>query len=521
MHESRSPQAAQERLLALARRWRIFLPFAIVTPLVALAFASSEPAMYESSAEVLLSREGSVIAGLKDPTFLYPRRNLSTQAQLARLPDVGRRVAQDAGLEEGAFGFLAHSSVVADGETDLMTFRVRDGDPDRASRLATTYAEAYIAYRTALDTQAMRRALAVVDRQLSQARAHGADASAYTDLVSQQQRLHTGLAVLEANATLVRPGSAAVQIAPRPTRDLLGAIGLGLVVGLGLAGLVNLLDSRARSADDISEQLGLPLLGRLPLERRARGSALAMLRSEEDRSTEAVRLLRASFELDELGRRQGIVMATSSVAGEGKSTTIANLSAALALAGRTVVLVDLDLRQPVISRLFDLPPTPGIAEVIHGTTELDDVLRTVPLARAVERGTRPRETATTAGALLVVTAGSRVDDPTGLVTRPALASTLESLRSRADLVLLDAPPLLQASDALTLSTYVDGLLFVASTKTYRRKYARELARLFAASEVETIGLVVIGDSGELEPARPYADRMRGYLHRELNLLGPA
>src|SRR5262249_23545333 len=151
MYESRSPQAAQERVRALARRWRIFLPFAIVAPLVAFALVSSRPPVYESSAQVLLSREGSVIAGLTDPTFQHPTRNLSTQVEIARLPDVAALVAKSARIEDGAPGFLARSSVVAEGGTDIMSFRVHDRDPGRASRLATTYAQQYVNYRTALD----------------------------------------------------------------------------------------------------------------------------------------------------------------------------------------------------------------------------------------------------------------------------------------------------------------------------------------------------------------------------------
>lgn len=510
MRDSRSSHARPGTLASLAGRWRIIVAFAVVTPAVVFLLTSAKPPTYESSAEVLLSRQGFAISGLDDST--YSTRDRKTQAEIARLPDVKARVADAAAREDrGAVGSLGQLSVSADEDTDLIRFVVRDGDPELAARLARIYAEQYIAYRNDLDTRSLRRAIAVIDTQLGRARTDGTGSIAYADLVQKHQRLQSGLAALETNATLVRSDISATRIAPRPRRAALLALVLGLVVGTGTAALTFLLDPRARSAEEISEQLGLPLLGRLPAGdaegRPSRG--LAMLRRDDGLDVEAIRVLRTNLELDSIGRETGVVMVTSSVAGEGKSTTVANLAVALAVAGRKVVLVDLDLRRPAIARLFGLPSSPGIAEIVRGTAELEHVGHVVQLDRPPDVGDRLTRDAHTKGSLHIVPAGAALPaDTTEIVTGRALPAVFEWLRSRADVVLFDSPPLLQTSDAFTLSTYADKLLFVANMRRYRRSYAPGIARLLSQSPATAVGLVVLGETEKLEPLQRSLSRVR-------------
>lgn len=522
MHQSPSP-GVLDRLVAVARAWRVILPFAIVTPLVVFVLTAAKPPSYVSSASVLLDRRGMVISDLRDPTFWYPGRNIRTQARLARLPDVARRAVAAADLEElGGFWLLDRSAVIADGDTDVMTFEVRDEDPERAAWLATIYAEQYIAYRHELDGRALNRAIRVLERQLEQSRARGSDPSSYAELVRKVQQLHTALATLQSNATVVRPAGEATRAAPSATQAALVAGVLGLVVGVGLVVLAGLLDPGARSASEIADQLRLPILGKLPLEHRTKRppSELAILTGGDDPRAEAIRALRRNLELDADVRPSGVVMITSSVAGEGKSTTAVNLAYALAFAGRRVVLVDMDLRRPVLATLFDLPETPGTAEVLLRSSKLDDVAHVVQL-RGQDGGNAAYE-ANTAGTLRVVTAGGRrARDQTELAAGPVLTRLFESLGKDADVVLVDCPPLLLAGDALTLTRYADGLLFVANTKMYRNRYASELRRALAASPARPLGLVVVGDPGELEPAHAYAYRVRREVDRDAHVLGRA
>ncbi|MGH3134083.1 MAG: P-loop NTPase [Gaiellaceae bacterium] len=506
--ESHSTPDLFDYLGVLWRRKWIILPFAIVTPLVVYVLSSSKTPIYEASADVLLNRQAQGISGIEDPTLTEPVRMIKTQAQLARLPVVAFRVVDAAGLDDrNGYAFLAQSGVDAEGTTDLFRFRVRDPDPEIAETLATEYARQYIRYRAELDTDALRNTVAALTARIRRLRSAGAGTALYASLVEKRQELETALSLQTSNASLVRPADGAGQIAPRPMRSATLALMLGLVIGLGLAFLLDMLDVRVRTADEIAEQLELPLIGRLPEASRtirARGG-LAMLNAQDGPEAEAIRILRTNLDFVNLDRERRSIMITSATAGEGKSTTISNLALALARTGRHVLLVDLDLRRPTIARYFGLDARPGITDLAAGAAGLDEVCREW---RPDQRSDRQRLASSSiselssehvgdnagAGTLTIVTAGTIPPDPGEFVAGRTLADTLRSLPDLADIILVDSPPMLLTGDALSLSSHVDGLLFVTHIEAYRRKYAHEIRRLLASSPASKLGLVVIDNT---------------------------
>ena len=509
MDESRSSRTVADTLVDLARKWRLIVPFAIVTPLVVFALTSSQPATYSSSAEVLLSRQGFVISDLLDPTFWYPNRAQMTQARLARLPDVAQRVVDAAGVaDRGRYGFLAQSSVEVGNVTDIMTFRVRDSDPQLATRLATVYAEQYIAYRRDLDTRTLRRALAQIGRQLQTARGQGLGSKGYADLVQHELRLNIALATVETNAKLVRAAGEATRIAPKPESRTLRALLLALVTGAGIAGLLALLDPRARTAEDISAQLGLPLVGRLPLNLPEGTNELAKTLRDASPYADAAHLLRASLELDSPMQR-GTVLITGADSRESAARTTAVLALALLGAGRRVTLIDFDLRRPALARLLGVPSTPGVAEVARGAASFDSASHVVQVDREVdEHGVEPvpRD-----GVLRVVPSSAEPGTTaSAIISASGVSAALETIRDDGGVVLLYGPPILEGSDALTLSQYADALLVVADLNRYRRRSAREIPRLLALSRAAPLGLVVVGQPAESESPgylrRPHRDQ---------------
>jgi non-specific protein-tyrosine kinase len=194
-------------------------------------------------------------------------------------------------------------------------------------------------------------------------------------------------------------------------------------------------------------------------------------------------------------------MVTSAGEQEGKSTTIANLAVALARSGRHVVLVDLDLRRPYLNRFFELGG-PGITQVALGQVSLDDALETVaitepspgrPYTKPHVNGNGNGNGARRATGLLeVLPSGPIPPDPGEFVGTEALTEILEQLRERADVVLVDAPPMLHVGDAITLSSKVDAIVVVTRIKTLRRQMLGELARQLSTVPTRVVGYIATG-----------------------------
>ena len=254
MHESSS---LHEYLDVLRRRKWLLLEAVIVVPAVAIALSLLQAPRYQASAEVLLSRQ-NLAAQLNNVTDQSlagdPARLAQTQADLARVPEVARRAVSKAGLKNlTPAQFLASSSVSAKSDADILVFTVRNRHASVAERLATLYGGAYIAYREELDTAALTRARREVLDRIRALEAAGDTTSAlHASLVEKEQQLATMQALQTSNASLVKPADGAARIQPKPVRNGVLGLALGLVLGIGLVFLREALDTRVRSADGVS-----------------------------------------------------------------------------------------------------------------------------------------------------------------------------------------------------------------------------------------------------------------------------
>jgi succinoglycan biosynthesis transport protein ExoP len=474
--------------------WLVLLTTALVTA-TALLLSLRQPRLYEASADVFLS--GQDLAASLSPIQLPsadPVRESATQSSLAQTPLVARRavrLARIPGLTAG--GLLDSSSVNAAPNADLLTFSVTRRDATEAASLATAYARAYTAYRRAIDTGSLVRARRQLEQRMAELESSGdRDSAMYAGLAEKDQQLRTLEVLQGSNALLVREASEAVQIQPKPTRNaILGGI-LGLILGIGLAFLREALNTRVRSVEEIEERLGLPLLARLPepsRKLRAR-SRLAMIEEPHAPEAEAYRILATNFDFVNLDRGARTVMITSATGQEGKSTTVANLAVALARSGRRVVLVDLDLRRPSIDDFFDLEAQPGLTHVILGRSSLDEALVAVPPAN--RSGSAPSSNGAPPGYLEVLPTGPLPPNPAEFASSHALDELLHRLQARADVVLLDAPPMLHLSDSIALTAKVDAVLIVTRLSSIRRSTLEELRRTLDSVPVVKLGFVLTG-----------------------------
>jgi succinoglycan biosynthesis transport protein ExoP len=506
-----SPPTLTHYLGVLRRRkWLILLPL-LLAPATAFLLAQQQSPEYRATSQVLLNRQDVVAAITQQPNtpYLDPERVLATQSEVARSPAVIRNVVRAANVEgvtESAL--VAESEVSPHANSDVLEFAVTDGNPEVAARLATVYAEQYALFRREIDTKALRNAVKKVEARIELLEEQGvsADSPRYTDLLDLRTKFETAATLLTGNTTVLRPAEGADKISPRPQRSaLLGGL-VAVVVALALAFLAEALDTRVRNVHEVEDRLRMPQLGSLPppTGRLRRDDELVMLAEPSSPAAEAVRQLRTNLEFAVMRTGARVIMVTSAVEREGKSTTVANLAVAFARAGRRVILVDLDLRRPYLHRFFKTPLTPGVVEVALGQAELDEALTPILVSelQAADGASRQAVELHRSSALLQRASESGNGDagplgvlellPVGQVVRDAgefvadqpLADVLAALRQRADLVLIDAPPMLTVGDATTLSARVDALIAVFRLRETPRaalvSFARQLEKCPAA-----------------------------------------
>ena len=444
-----------------------------------------------------------LLTGLSDTSSVSedPARIAQTQAKLADTPAVAERALAASGLGDlTAEEVLDATEVAASSDADLLTFTVNDTDPAVAETLANAYAHAYTQYREQVDTAAITRARENLEQRLAELEGAGQEESdLYQSLADKVESLNTLETLQTQNAFVIREADDATQIEPKPVRNGLLAAALGLILGIGLAFLWETLDTRVRSAEEIGRRLRLPLLGRLPEPPRKARSAnqLVTLGAPGGGQAEAFRVLRTNLEFVNLEPQAKTIMVTSAVPSEGKSTTAANLAVALARAGRRITLIDLDLRRPSMNLFFDRDREPGLTDVVLGHVQLDEALASVNLLTGTlndDKASNGRSRAS--GVLELLSTGPLPPNPGEFVTTAGLEDILDEVRERANIVLIDAPPLLGVGDALHLSRRVDGLILVCRLNTLRRPMLHELQRILDACPAAKLGFVLAGAEAE-------------------------
>ena len=515
------------QFLALVRRhaWLI-VTLAVLSAGGAYLLTSSQTPMYSASAELLYSPG----VNLSNPLSNYGIVDPSSQ-QLQILAATTTITSPDIeGLVRSAVGtqsILPSYSVQATVSTPIQTgasatystgviITVTSPDAQWAARLANAYAEQFIRWRTKNEQAGIARAEAVLSSKIKDLEERGqATSSDHAILTASLQDLQIRSATATGDFIVAVPATTpAAPYAPNPRKSAVLGLGIGILVGLGIAVLRERLDTRLRSHRDVAELLGLPVIGRIPTIPNAvlRSGPLVVVTDSDGSAANEMRVLRANLEFASLGEQHRVIMIVSALQGEGKSVTIANLAASLTTVGKNVLLVDADLRRPQMHRVFGLRNASGISSVIAGQMELADVIQLLPgpvvevrtSAEAARQLPGPSDGATSR--LRVLTAGPPPPNPGEMVGSQRFASLITELKSMPfDLLLVDSPAFLAVGDALALSADVDGVLLLVNLKRTRRPVLEEAKEFLAAVPAHKLGIITVSDDlGRDEHYRRYS-----------------
>ncbi len=471
-----------------AGKWVVLI--AVLAALAGAAvYLSTASRVYEAHSQLLITPlpDNSSVSGLG--LILQssdPLRDVETASGFVTTTSVAQRVIQSLGLHQPAVGLLNSVKVAPIAESNIVDIGVDAGSAAAAQRLANAFATETVNDRVASLANQLN---VLIPRLKHEIAATGpGNAATKAPLTAQLAELET-LQVgpnpeLRVAAT---PGLPTSPVSPRKTLTLAAALAGGLIGGVGLVFLTQLLDPRLRREEELRERFRLPVLARIPrlgrrrwLPRR-RGGAIAP-EAVSPQAADAYRTLRAALSAT---TSRGVAARTVLVTGgsplDGKSTTAINLAAALASSGQQVILVEGDERRPSIGRALRVatPETPECDELI-GQSEISDLSA---LQGIVIDPEMPQ---------LRVLLASHDGQPVKARSPAAWTKLLQSVRRGVDWVVVDAPPLIYAPDLLSAAELFDDVLLVARLGNTNARDLEETAELLAQHGIRPAGLVVVG-----------------------------
>ncbi|HKI65824.1 MAG TPA: polysaccharide biosynthesis tyrosine autokinase [Solirubrobacterales bacterium] len=473
-----NPEGVLEQLLRTVRRRKwIVLQATIVVPLLALVFSLSQEDEYTATATLLFRQAPSGIAEGTE-NVIDPTREAATNGQLVGLPVIAEKAAESL---PGASGeeVLEDVSVEPSSEADTAKIIAITGSADLSAEMANAYGSAYIDFRRNADRSQVQDAIDVAEsslEKLTPAEREGKEGAA---LGEQLDHLKLSQALQTGGAELVQPARPpSGRSSPQPLRNVLLGFVLGALLGLGLAALLERIDRRVRTVDELEELYEAPILARIPRSQRLtkrRAEAIGPQTPEG----EAFRVLRTNLRYFNLDKGLRSILVTSPEAGDGKSTVARTLATTMVEMGDDVILVEGDLRKG--GDLIDVAgkPATGLSNVLTGTP-VEKVLMKVDVPAT--GGLRERT-------LTVLPSGPVPPNPSELLESAQMRELLAQLQEQFDVVVLDSPALAAVSDALALISEVTTVVIVGGLGRTTRDAGRELSKQFALLGKKPVGVI--------------------------------
>lgn len=424
-------------LRVLRQHVALIIAAALVGALGGLGVGLLAPTTYTAQTHLFVSivNSGSATDLQQGSTFTQER--MQTYVDMADSRAVLGPVVQDLDLDETAIDLAERVQATSDPNTVLIGIAVTDQSPQEAARIAEAVATSLVEVVTTLENP---------------------DGEGTSPVV---------LSVAEAAEPPAEPSSLTLWI------DMLLGLAVGLVFGVGAALLRSALDTRLRGKETLRRITRAPVLTAVPADASTARTPLVTDLLPHSPRGEAFRRLRTNLRYAQVGDASASVLVTSSIAGEGKTTTSINLAIVMAQAGKRVALVDADLRRPRIAQRLGLENAAGLTTVLVGSAEASEVLQ-----------------AWGDDELYVLTAGEIPPNPTELLESREMGRLIAELTAEFDLVLIDGPPLLPVADGLVLGQQVGRVILVAGVGQVRVGEVQEALGALSLVDANRVGVVL-------------------------------
>jgi capsular exopolysaccharide synthesis family protein len=483
-----------ERTLGVLRRRvpLILLCFALAT-VAAFGFSKNQTKKYTATASLVFNSNqlSEQVAGLQavgNGGSQAPQQQ--TNLKLVQLGDMAEKTASRLG--HGLTNNQVHEalSVSAQGESNIVNISATAKSPALAAGIANTYVGQFVKEQQTSNHAYYSSALALVNKQLATLSRKQKLSPSGIALAGRAQSLGVLAELRNGNVEVAQAATAPTSpSSPKVSRNtVLGAL-LGLLLGVGLAFLLERMDRRIREPKDLERIYGLPLLGVVPessaLSRSGggQGAAGAPLPSGE---SEAFHLIRAHMRYFNVDRELRTLMVASAAPGDGKTTIARHLAAAAARVGSRVLLLEADLRRPTIAQQLGLTAGRGVSDVLIGSVAFTEALHTIQLVA-------PSSDRPDGHSFDVLVAGATPPpNPGELIESRAMETLLEHAKSMYDFVVIDTPPLTAVSDAFPLLKKVDGVIIVGRVGRNRRDVAERLHETLTGAGAPLLGVIANG-----------------------------